>query len=115
MKHSSSKEQRGLDLAGKRKLRLPRPPPHFGSGARAGTATGSPVRVPLACLANKRDLPLAGLFYLVEQRGLEPRTPCLQSRCSSQLSYCPLFCKLLGQLSLAAIQNGKLACRFARR
>lgn len=26
---------------------------------------------------------------LVEQRGLEPRTPCLQSRCSSQLSYCP--------------------------
>lgn len=28
-------------------------------------------------------------FALVEQRGLEPRTPCLQSRCSSQLSYCP--------------------------
>ena len=27
---------------------------------------------------------------LVEQRGLEPRTPCLQSRCSSQLSYCPI-------------------------
>jgi hypothetical protein len=26
---------------------------------------------------------------MVEQRGLEPRTPCLQSRCSSQLSYCP--------------------------
>ena len=29
------------------------------------------------------------VFHLVEQRGLEPRTPCLQSRCSSQLSYCP--------------------------
>ena len=28
-------------------------------------------------------------FFLVEQRGFEPRTPCLQSRCSSQLSYCP--------------------------
>lgn len=26
---------------------------------------------------------------LVELRGLEPRTPCLQSRCSSQLSYSP--------------------------
>ena len=25
----------------------------------------------------------------VELRGLEPRTPCLQSRCSSQLSYSP--------------------------
>jgi hypothetical protein len=27
--------------------------------------------------------------FLVEMRGLEPRTPCLQSRCSSQLSYIP--------------------------
>ena len=32
----------------------------------------------------------------VELRGLEPRTPCLQSRCSSQLSYSPLSLKLLG-------------------
>ena len=24
-----------------------------------------------------------GVFYLVELRGLEPLTPCLQSRCSS--------------------------------
>ena len=31
------------------------------------------------------------IFHLVEQRGLEPRTPCLQSRCSSQLSYCPKY------------------------
>jgi hypothetical protein len=27
----------------------------------------------------------------VELRGLEPRTPCLQSRCSSQLSYSPVI------------------------
>ena len=27
--------------------------------------------------------------YLVEMMGLEPTTPCLQSRCSSQLSYIP--------------------------
>lgn len=33
--------------------------------------------------------PKPGLPHVVEQRGLEPRTPCLQSRCSSQLSYCP--------------------------
>ena len=28
-------------------------------------------------------------FSLVETQGLEPWTPCLQSRCSSQLSYVP--------------------------
>ena len=27
---------------------------------------------------------------MVEMMGLEPTTPCLQSRCSSQLSYIPL-------------------------
>jgi hypothetical protein len=27
---------------------------------------------------------------MVEQRGLEPRTPTLQMWCSSQLSYCPI-------------------------
>jgi hypothetical protein len=27
---------------------------------------------------------------LVEVNGVEPMTPCLQSRCSSQLSYTPL-------------------------
>ena len=30
-------------------------------------------------------------LYLVEPKGLEPSTSCLQSRCSSQLSYGPLF------------------------
>ena len=30
------------------------------------------------------------LRFMVELRGLEPRTPCLQSRCSSQLSYSPM-------------------------
>ena len=33
----------------------------------------------------KPDLP-----HMVETQGLEPWTPCLQSRCSSQLSYVPL-------------------------
>ena len=28
----------------------------------------------------------------VETSGLEPPTPCLQSRCSSQLSYVPVDC-----------------------
>ena len=28
--------------------------------------------------------------FLVETQGLEPWTPCLQSRCSSQLSYVPV-------------------------
>ena len=28
-------------------------------------------------------------YLMVERRGFEPRTPCLQSRCSSQLSYRP--------------------------
>ncbi len=32
---------------------------------------------------------MAGLFRVVETMGLEPTTPCLQSRCSSQLSYVP--------------------------
>src|SRR5215208_933772 len=30
-----------------------------------------------------------GVFPLVETMGLEPTSPCLQSRCSSQLSYVP--------------------------
>ena len=32
---------------------------------------------------------VAFLTYRVEMTGLEPVTPCLQSRCSSQLSYIP--------------------------
>jgi hypothetical protein len=31
------------------------------------------------------------ILYMVETQGLEPWTPCLQSRCSSQLSYVPLL------------------------
>ena len=37
-----------------------------------------------------RQQPLTRTF-LVETMGLEPTTPCLQSRCSSQLSYVPVF------------------------
>ncbi len=35
---------------------------------------------------------------LVEMMGLEPMTPCLQSRCSSQLSYIPLWPSLVFHL-----------------
>ena len=37
-----------------------------------------------------RGAPEQGLPQRVEMMGLEPTTPCLQSRCSSQLSYIPL-------------------------
>ena len=30
--------------------------------------------------------------FTVENKGVEPLTPCLQSRCSSQLSYTPRYC-----------------------
>ncbi len=32
----------------------------------------------------------AAMTMVVETMGLEPTTPCLQSRCSSQLSYVPV-------------------------
>ncbi len=35
---------------------------------------------------------MAGVRDTVEMMGLEPTTPCLQSRCSSQLSYIPGEC-----------------------
>ena len=38
----------------------------------------------------------AHLLNFVELRGLEPRTLCVQGRCSSQLSYSPLSLKLEG-------------------
>ena len=37
----------------------------------------------------KKAHPLGWAF--VEIVGVEPTTPCLQSRCSSQLSYTPIF------------------------
>ena len=36
--------------------------------------------------------PFLAWTYVVETMGLEPTTPCLQSRCSSQLSYAPGAC-----------------------
>ena len=36
-----------------------------------------------------------GRFFLVEIIGFEPMTPCLQGRCSSQLSHTPKFDALL--------------------
>ncbi len=40
-----------------------------------------------------RQAILAGAFCLVELSGFEPETPCLQSRCSNQLSYSPKVCR----------------------
>ena len=40
------------------------------------------------CVAAQR-LDAFPLLNVVETMGLEPTTPCLQSRCSSQLSYVP--------------------------
>ena len=56
---------------------------------------GSPcVATPLATELDRNGGPsattgLKRLQLLVETMGLEPTTPCLQSRCSSQLSYVP--------------------------
>ena len=41
----------------------------------------------------------------VEAMGLEPTTSCLQSRCSSQLSYAPEFGNLHGSLHHAQSVN----------
>lgn len=55
------------------------------SMTRSSRARSNCWGIVVELLCAKRSSPM----YLVEQRGLEPRTPCLQSRCSSQLSYCP--------------------------
>ena len=64
---------------------------HLPDGAGTGVstrrhlrgATGTPRQ-----LSGQASRPAA---TCVELRGLEPRTPCLQSRCSSQLSYSPVL------------------------
>ena len=38
----------------------------------------------------KKDLGKSEVFFVVEIDGVEPTTLCLQSRCSSQLSYIPV-------------------------
>ena len=51
---------------------------------------------------------------MVETMGLEPTTPCLQSRCSSQLSYVPVGTILLGtspMLEAGRIGNGRSQVR----
>ena len=46
------------------------------------------------------DAKKSTFWYLVETQGLEPWTPCLQSRCSSQLSYVPTNKKMVGDEGL---------------
>ena len=45
----------------------------------------------------------------VETMGLEPTTPCLQSRCSSQLSYVPRFGADSQVYSKPALRPARLA------
>ena len=69
----------------------PAPPDHSGrciTVLSIASTTIQPHSVELRGLPDRcRDRLLAP--GSVELRGLEPRTPCLQSRCSSQLSYSP--------------------------
>ena len=45
----------------------------------------------IACVQDdRRDEFAVTVFRAVEIDGFEPTTPCLQSRCSSQLSYTPI-------------------------
>jgi hypothetical protein len=51
-----------------------------------------PVASNRLLLSRSADRPVSALTStgaVVETMGLEPTTPCLQSRCSSQLSYVP--------------------------
>ena len=49
-----------------------------------------PVPSPPDIAAKSKEEPVQPhRFFLVELVGIEPTTPCLQSRCSSQLSYSP--------------------------
>jgi hypothetical protein len=53
---------------------------------QASRVYGKPSRSPYCCtllLYAPSELSPLGAFCLVELRGLEPLTPCLQSRCSS--------------------------------
>ena len=45
---------------------------------------------PEAVAGDERRTPALTCTFAVETMGLEPTTPCLQSRCSSQLSYVPV-------------------------
>ncbi len=59
--------------------------------ASAGYPSRYPSRPPCwsAAGASRRRNPYGPCLNLVETSGLEPPTPCVQSRCSSQLSYVP--------------------------
>jgi hypothetical protein len=62
-----------------------------------GDRGGCPAPMPSEASPHRRrgsldspKLPVGHLLRRVETMGLEPTTPCLQSRCSSQLSYVPV-------------------------
>jgi hypothetical protein len=51
---------------------------------------------------------------MVETRGFEPRTPCLQSRCSSQLSYVPVSDNYLIMVGLPGLEPGTSSLSVTR-
>src|SRR5207244_1839794 len=53
-----------------------------------GSGTRMAPRAPATPVDATRSVVTCG--FVVETMGLEPTTPCLQSRCSSQLSYVPV-------------------------
>ncbi len=56
----------------------------------------------------------ADISYLVERSGLEPPTPCLQSRCSTELSYRPLQPLRVTRGKRGAMREYSLARRGSR-
>ena len=91
-----------LHLRTRRRLRAQRrvmggahPQPRRISTASSGIVHSNHLRSSIATCCRETpnpDLSEAGVrctSCLVEAMGLEPTTPCLQSRCSSQLSYAP--------------------------
>ena len=73
-----------------------------------------------SCWANtKKDRHLTMPVFMVEIVGVEPTTLCLQSRCSSQLSYTPVFSFLLSdncvRLLILPPHNHKVAASVGAR
>ena len=61
------------------------------AGRQKGRGLGGKEFLP-ACFPPKAEWGGTFLkFVMVDLRGFEPLTPCLQSRCSNQLSYRPVF------------------------
>lgn len=59
-------------------------------GPDSSHSAGSPTRRSPCPPKNGME---RGIFLSVEPRGLEPRTPCLQSRCATNCAMAPVWCR----------------------